>query len=151
MNKRWFAIAKATGLTQDLDRDEEVLLVAISLNPEKDGEEIREEITTEKIPFSVQDYSRSLDTLLQKGYVELAEESDEYNWRLTELGRLALMKFSTLLKFDVIYARETNADEEVLNELLSDKEMFEKAHRAAKVRSKRRSREEEEVWGGGPQ
>lgn len=122
-------MTKCNGITKDLDRSEEVALVKIALNPDSTGEEIKDELNT-----NVRKFSDCVDTLIERGYIELGADKDERNWRITELGRLALRKFSTVLKFDLTYARKSGQNKDVLDRLKSRKLMFERALNAARDR-----------------
>lgn len=136
-------INETTGMTNDLDRDEEVLLVSIALNPDKSGDEIRKTLDSDKKPFETVNFSKCVDTLLVREYVEMVDDEDSpLVWRLTELGRMALMKFKTILRFDLIYAHETGVEEEVIKNLSQEKQLFEKAHQAAKIRARQRKNSE---------
>lgn len=122
-----------------LHPEQEVLLVSISLNPSLTGEEIREQLESRGKSFTRERFSSHVDSLVEKGLIGLEHEADKYNWRLTELGRLALKKLRAAYRFEVVYARENKADSEVIKKLSKEKDLFERACTAADIRRRRRS------------
>lgn len=130
------------GVTQDLNKSEELVLVKIALNPDLNGGELRDELDS-----SAEAVSDCLDTLVQRGYVDMLEEGNANVWTITDLGRLALEKFTQVLKYDLLYARKKGSvDSEVVQRLNKRKLMFERALNACQGRIA-----EEEVFDGGSQ
>lgn len=119
-----------SGLTNDLSKSEEIVLVKIALNPELNGGELRDKLKT-----STESFSDCLDTLIERQYVEMCEHDDALNWRVTELGRLALEKFTNVLKYDLLYARKRgDVETEIVSRLRKRKLMFERALKACEGR-----------------
>lgn len=115
------------GATKDLNKSEEVVLVKIALNPELSGEDLKDRLDTD-----AESFSDCVDTLIHRRYVELKSPEDEYNWEVTDLGRMALDKFATVLNYDLRYAKEVGADKKIVNKLNNRKLMFERALNASK-------------------
>lgn len=116
-----------TGLTKDLNRSEEVVLVAIALNPDKKGKQMIGKLdTSEKV------FSHCVNTLLSRKYIELNDEGN--CWKVTELGELALNKFRVMIKFDLIYAKKTNEDQSIINNMIKKKKRLDAAYEAVKSR-----------------
>jgi len=136
-------MSDCTGTTKDLNKSEELVLVRIALNPDKTGEELKNKLNTD-----VESFSDCIDTLLARGYVALGSEEDENNWRITELGRMALEKFATVLEYDVVYAKRTEVDEDIKRRVNKKKMMFQRALNSARKREEDRRQEGKE---DGPQ
>jgi len=118
------------GVTQDLNKSEEIVLVKIALNPELNGGELREELESNR-----EAVSDCLDTLIQREYIEMLEQGNANVWRVTDLGRLALEKFTQVLKYDLLYSKKKgDVNQEVIQRLNKRKLMFERALRACKGR-----------------
>lgn len=119
-----------TGVTKDLNKSEEIVLVKIALNPELNGEQLRDKLETSNEAFT-----DCLDTLINRQYVEMMERDSARVWKVTDLGRLALEKFTQVLKYDLLYAKKRgDVDNEVIQRLNQRKLMFERALRACKGR-----------------
>lgn len=130
------------GLTNDLSKSEEIVLVKIALNPELNGGELRDKLET-----STDSFSDCLDTLIERKYVEMLEQGSSLNWRVTDLGRLALEKFANVLRYDILYAKKRgDIEDEILVRLRKRKLMFERALKACEGRMT--EEEEVEEFGG---
>lgn len=117
-------------ITTDLEQTEEAVFEVIALNPDASLEEIRE-----RYSLSVNRVVEVTDSLRAKGLVTALEE-DEFNdcvWKVTELGRLMLMKYVQVMRFDVMEAELRGQPESQVERLREKKAMFETAARQCKV------------------
>lgn len=117
-------------VTNDLGQTEEAVFEVIALNPGESMSRIKEKygLSTERV-LSV------TDSLVEKGFVrQLAEdEGNDLVWEVTELGRLMLMKYYQVMRFDVMEAKLRGQREGEVEELERKKKAFENAYRQCKV------------------
>lgn len=116
-------------ITKDLGQTEEVIFTSIALKPELSAESIREDYS-----LKPEKMSEVLDSLFGKGLIEQVEDGSEPAvWRVTELGRLMLLKCVQVLRFDVMEAELREQPPGRVNELKEKKEFLEEAYKRAKV------------------
>jgi len=117
-------------ITTDLEQTEEAVFEVIALNPDASLEEIRE-----RYSLSVNRVVEVTDSLQSKGLVTALgdDEFDGCVWKVTELGRLMLMKYVQVMRFDVMEAELRGQPESQVERLREKKAMFETAGRQCKV------------------
>jgi len=117
-------------ITTDLEQIEEAVFEVIALNPDASLEEIRE-----RYSLSVNRVVEVTDSLQSKGLVTALgdDEFDDCVWKVTELGRLMLMKYVQVMRFDVMEAELRGQPESQVERLREKKAMFEMAGRQCKV------------------
>lgn len=117
-------------VTTDLGRTEEAVFEVIALNPDATIEGIRE-----KYGLSKNRVLEATDNLQRKGFVEAVAE-DEYNdcvWKVTELGRIMLLKYVQVMRFDIMEAKQRGQPVSQVERLEEKKEGFETAYRQCKM------------------
>jgi len=117
-------------VTTDLGQTEEAVFEVIALNPDATAAEIKDKYNMRS--------SRVLevtDSLVEKGFVEPVEGSELQDcvWRVTELGRLQLLKFVEVMRFDVMEAKLRGQPQGQVEKLEEKKRMFENAYRQCKA------------------
>lgn len=120
----------ADRVTTDLGKSEEAVFEVIALNPDVGIEGIRE-----KYDLSESRVLEFTDGLQDKGFVRQVGE-DEFNdcvWEVTELGRLMLLKYVQVMRFEVMEAKLRGQPERQVERLESKKEAFESACRQCKM------------------
>jgi len=119
-------------VTTDLGQTAEAVFEVIALNPDEPASKIQERynLSTEKLL----DVTNELES---KGFVVPVKNPDEEEtdavWRVTELGRLQLLKWVQVMRFDVMEAKLRNQPESVVERLEEKKTAFENAYRQCKV------------------
>jgi len=87
-------------VTTDLSKEAEAVFEVIALNPDESAASIG--FTTEKLL----DLTNELES---KGFVSPVEDVDSEEtdavWRVTELGRLQLLKWVQVMRFDIMEAK----------------------------------------------
>ena len=116
----------STGLGKTSEAGFEV----IALNPDETAEEIRE-----RYGLSTEKWVSCISELERKGFVEPVHESEDLNvvWRVTELGRLQLLKWVQVMRFDVMEAELRGQSPEVVKGLKRKRTGFENAYNQCKV------------------
>jgi putative heme iron utilization protein len=117
-------------VTTDLGQTEEAVFEVIALNPDSTIEQIRE-----KYGLSPTRVLEVTDNLQRKGFVRALDES-EFNdcvWEVTELGRVMLLKYVQVMRFDIMEAKLRGQSESRVESLESKKEAFETAYRQCKA------------------
>jgi DNA-binding PadR family transcriptional regulator len=117
-------------VTTDLEQTEEAVFEVIALNPDAAIEGIRE-----KYGLSKNRVLEATDNLQRKGFVEAVSE-DEHNdcvWKVTELGRLMLLKYVQVMRFDIMEAKLRGQSRSQVEKLEEKKEAFETAYRQCKM------------------
>lgn len=117
-------------VTTDLGQTEEAVFEVIALNPDATIEQIRE-----KYNLSKNRVLEASDNLQLKGFVEAVDE-DEHNdcvWKVSELGRLMLLKYVEVMRFDIMEAKLRGQPRQEVERLEDKKEGFETAYKQCKM------------------
>jgi len=117
-------------VTTDLGQTEEAVFEVIALNPDATIEEVRD-----KYKLCKNRVLEATDNLQRKGFVEAVPE-DEHNdcvWKVTELGRLMLLKYVQVMRFDIMEAKKRGQSVQQVESLEEKKEAFETAYRQCKM------------------
>lgn len=117
-------------VTTDLGQTAEAVFEVIALNPDAGIEEIRQ-----KYDLTESAVLEATDELQSRGFVEPVSESElnDCVWRVTELGRLMLLKYIQVMRFDVMEAKLRNQSPQQVERLEDKKEAFETAYRQCKM------------------
>lgn len=117
-------------VTTDLGQTEEAVFEVVALNPDATIDEIRE-----KYGLSPNRVLEATDNLQHRGFIQALDE-DEHNdcvWKVTELGRLMLLKYVEVMRFDVMEAKLRGQSVSEVERLEEKKEGFETAYRQCKM------------------
>lgn len=117
-------------VTDDLSQTEEAVFEVVALNPDATIEEIRE-----KYDADANQILEVTDSLQSKGFIRALDDG-EFNdcvWEVTELGRLMLLKYAQVMRFDVMEAKLRGQPVEQVESLEEKKEAFEVAYRQCKT------------------
>lgn len=117
-------------VTADLGRTEEAVFEVIALNPDSSIEEIRD-----KYNLSSDRVLEVTDSLQSSGFVRQVAGSEfgDCVWEVTELGRLMLLKYVQVMRFDVMEAELRGQPPEQVEGLKRKKKAFENAYRQCKM------------------
>lgn len=117
-------------MTGDLELTEEVVFEVIALNPDKPAEVLRK-----RYNLSPGRMSEVVDSLLDKGFVEFVEEDEgsDLVWRVTEVGRLLLLKYIQVARFEVMEAQLRGLPRTEVEKARSKKKALETAYKQCKV------------------
>ena len=117
-------------VTTDLEQTEEAVFEVIALNPDAAIEGIRE-----KYGLSKNRVLEATDNLQRKGFVKAVPEAEHNDcvWKVTELGRLMLLKYVQVMRFDVMEAKLRGQPQSEVERLEEKKEAFETAYKQCKM------------------
>jgi len=117
-------------VTTDLGQTEEAVFEVIALNPDVAIEGIRE-----KYGLSETRVLEATDNLQAKGFVEQVAENEHNDcvWVVTELGRLMLLKYVEVMRFDIMEAKLRGQPQKEVERLEEKKEAFETAYKQCKM------------------
>jgi len=117
-------------VTTDLGQTEEAVFEVVALNPDASIEDIRE-----KYNLSQSRVLEATDELQGRGFVRPVEEDvlNDCVWEVTELGRLMLLKYVQVMRFEVMEAKLRGQPKSQVESLESKKEAFESAYRQCKM------------------
>jgi DNA-binding MarR family transcriptional regulator len=118
-------------VTNDLGSEEEKVFEVIALNPDEPASKILEKYDD----LSERRLVEVVDSLSEQGFVRrLREPSDEgLVWEVTDIGRLMLLKYVEVMRFDVMEAQLRGMPVSVVEDLKRKRKAFETAYRQCKV------------------
>lgn len=117
-------------VTTDLKQTEEAVFEVIALNPSEPATKIQE-----KYNLSQEKLNEAINNLIQKGFVELIPEDEQNNlvWEITELGRLMLLKYVEVMRFEIMEAKLRGQAEQQVEQLERKKKAFKNAYKQCKA------------------
>lgn len=125
-----YCVSVENRVTSDLGKTEEAVFEVIALNPDTGIEGIRE-----KYGLAPEHVLSVTDGLQSRGLVRQVGE-DEFGdcvWEVTELGRVYLLKFVNVMRFDVMEAKLRGQSRKQVSDLERKREAFENAYRQCKA------------------
>lgn len=117
-------------VTKDLEQTEEAVFEVIALNPSEPATQIKK-----KYNLSQKKLNQSINSLIQKGFVEMVpeEEQNELVWEVTELGRLMLLKYVEVMRFEIMEAKLRDQPQKQVEDLERKKKAFKNAYKQCKA------------------
>jgi len=117
-------------VTTDLQQTEEAVFEVIALNPSEPATKIQE-----KYNLSQEKLNEVINNLIQKGFVQPIQEDEQNNlvWEVTELGRLMLLKYVEVMRFEIMEAKLRGQAEQQVEQLERKKKAFKNAYKQCKA------------------
>lgn len=117
-------------VTTDLEQTEEAVFEVIALNPSEPATQIQE-----KYRLSQEKLNDVINNLIQKGFIQLIpeDEQNELVWEVTELGRLMLLKYVEVMRFEIMEAQLREQNEQQVKQLKRKKKAFKNAYKQCKA------------------
>jgi len=117
-------------VTTDLEQTVEAVFEVIALNPSEPAVKIQE-----KYNLSQEKLNEAINNLIQKGFVQLISEDEQNDlvWEVTELGRLMLLKYVEVMRFEIMEAKLRGQAEQQVEQLERKKKAFKNAYKQCKA------------------
>lgn len=117
-------------VTTDLQQTEEAVFEVIALNPSEPATKIQE-----KYNLSQEKLNEVINNLIQKGFVQPIQEDEQNNlvWEVTELGRLMLLKYVEVMRFEIMEAQLREQSQQEVKQLKRKKKGFKNAYKQCKA------------------